>query len=143
MPSKGPRSAILRVLDKLGQPVSVNNLIEGALVILPMVSSTLSYTRRKRVITAYEGLLANGILACRDGYVTQVRQARPSRHGYPWSPTEDKELVDSFVARVHADNIAAEHGRTSGAIKSRIAQLGLAELPELIAIRGARYFKRA
>lgn len=51
-------------------PVSVNDLIEGAVAQMPYTDTGKRDTRRKRVQDAYEGLLAEGYLVCVEGLVS-------------------------------------------------------------------------
>ena len=48
----------------------------------------------------------------------------PSNAGRSWSEIEDKELLASFDAGAPVKKIAAKHGRTLGAIVSRLVRLG-------------------
>ena len=45
--------------------------------------------------------------------------------GKPWSDAEDDRLREEFAAKIRISDIAREHGRTYGAIKSRLEKLGL------------------
>lgn len=47
--------------------------------------------------------------------------------GKPWSEEEDQKLVEAFHAGSKLSAIAGQHGRTRGAIKARLAHLGLLE----------------
>jgi len=49
----------------------------------------------------------------------------PPAAGGAWSPEEEARLVASFEKGVSQSDIAREHGRTSGAIRSRLKKLGL------------------
>ena len=49
--------------------------------------------------------------------------------GKPWSDVEDDKLRDEFAARIRISDIAKEHGRTYGAIESRLDHLGLKKKP--------------
>ena len=48
----------------------------------------------------------------------------PTNAGRSWSEIEDKELLASFDAGAPVKKIAAKHGRTLGAIASRLVRLG-------------------
>jgi len=48
----------------------------------------------------------------------------PSNAGRPWPESEDKELLAIFDAGTPVKEIAAKHGRTQGAIASRLVRLG-------------------
>ena len=51
---------------------------------------------------------------------------RPHQNaGLPWSETEDEQLSQEFAAGLRVSAIAKEHGRTRGAITSRIKHLEL------------------
>ena len=45
--------------------------------------------------------------------------------GKPWTEIEDDKLRDEFSAKMKESEIAKEHGRTKGAIESRLDLLGL------------------
>ena len=45
--------------------------------------------------------------------------------GKPWTDIEDDKLRDEFKSKIKLSDIAAEHGRTRGAIESRLDHLGL------------------
>ena len=44
--------------------------------------------------------------------------------GKPWSDDEDNKLREEFAARIRISDIAKEHGRTYGAIESRLEKMG-------------------
>ena len=48
----------------------------------------------------------------------------PDNAGRSWPDTEDKELLASFDAGTPVKEIAAQHGRTQGAIAARLIRLG-------------------
>jgi len=48
----------------------------------------------------------------------------PEHAGNPWTPEEDKSLLGSFGRGTPVKQLAAEHGRTEGAIASRLVKLG-------------------
>lgn len=50
--------------------------------------------------------------------------ALPGNAGRSWSDTEDSELLKAFDAGAQVKAIAAKHGRTLGAITSRLVRLG-------------------
>ena len=54
-------------------------------------------------------------------------QSLPDNAGKPWSETEDEHLKAAFSAGATAKELAAQHGRTAGAIASRLIKLGLVE----------------
>ena len=51
--------------------------------------------------------------------------AAPVRHGEPWSAKEDSRLRAEFLAGARIPSLAQMHRRKRGAIKSRLAKLGL------------------
>lgn len=57
-----------------------------------------------------------------------VKQAKrttsPENAGKPWSEAEDSELLSEFDAGQSVKSIALSHGRTHGAITSRLIRLG-------------------
>lgn len=73
--------------------------------------------------------------ATRDINVQKGRE-RSHRAGRPWSTDEDRNLIQSFRSRVPFHQIAEGHGRSKGAIISRLVRIGeiqprpLAELNE-------------
>ena len=55
------------------------------------------------------------------------RPADPNRPqvGRPWTPEEEQKLRDAFTTHKPIPEIAATHGRTPGAVTSRLVRLGL------------------
>ena len=54
----------------------------------------------------------------------------PTRNaGKPWNEMEDDKLRDEFASHIKIADIAKEHGRTYGAIESRLDHLGLKKKP--------------
>lgn len=51
-------------------------------------------------------------------------ESLPDNAGRAWSEEEDKELLVTFDAGTPIKDIAAKHGRTLGAIASRLVRLG-------------------
>lgn len=51
-------------------------------------------------------------------------KALPDNAGRPWSEHEDKELLALFDSNISIEDIAKKHGRTRGAITSRLVRLG-------------------
>lgn len=49
--------------------------------------------------------------------------------GKPWTDTEDDKLRDEFFSKLKISDIAKEHGRSYGAIESRLDHLGLKKRP--------------
>ncbi|OXC79329.1 hypothetical protein [Caballeronia sordidicola] len=52
---------------------------------------------------------------------------RPANAGRSWSEVEDARLLKSFDAGVSPKDLAQLHGRTKGAIDSRLVKLGRVE----------------
>ena len=50
--------------------------------------------------------------------------SQPRNAGKPWTAIEDRKLEDEFDAKMSIALIAQEHGRTHGAIESRLVRLG-------------------
>ena len=55
--------------------------------------------------------------------------------GKPWTNVEDEKLKDEFAAKMSISDIAKEHGRTYGAIESRLDHLGLKKKPFWLFVR--------
>ena len=51
-------------------------------------------------------------------------KALPGNAGNAWSETEDSDLLSAFDAGGSIKDISAKHGRTEGAIASRLIRLG-------------------
>ena len=49
--------------------------------------------------------------------------------GKPWTETEDDKLRDEFSEKLKISAISKEHGRSYGAIESRLDHLGLKRKP--------------
>ena len=55
-----------------------------------------------------------------------VRPLDPLRNaGKPWTKLEDDKLIEEFAEKIKISDIAKEHGRTYGAIESRLDHLRL------------------
>lgn len=52
---------------------------------------------------------------------------KPSNAGHAWPPEEDARLLADFDAGVTPKELAQKHGRTTGAIKSRLVRHGRIE----------------
>lgn len=52
------------------------------------------------------------------------KKALPSNAGKPWTEIEEEKLLDEFDHGMTSSAIAKEHGRSRGAIESRLAALG-------------------
>lgn len=74
-----------------------------------------------RVIRAL--YFALGLFGPTEKPITRTKDL-PAQAGKPWPPEEDKRLLDSFDAGVKPRKLAEMHGRTRGAIESRLAKLG-------------------
>jgi len=48
----------------------------------------------------------------------------PRNAGKPWTDIEEEKLLDEFDSGMTTSAIAKEHGRSKGAIESRLADLG-------------------
>ena len=61
-----------------------------------------------------------------DGLAKREKQAKtlPGNAGNAWSETEDSSLLSAFDAGGSIKDISAKHGRTEGAIASRLIRLG-------------------
>lgn len=55
---------------------------------------------------------------------TNRQQNLPDRAGKPWSEEEDKRLLETYDADTPMNDISILHGRTVGAIKSRLVKHG-------------------
>lgn len=55
----------------------------------------------------------------------ESRRKLPRNAGKPWPEMEDEKLRDEFASGLRISDIAREHGRTYGAIESRLEHLGL------------------
>lgn len=51
-------------------------------------------------------------------------RALPDNAGRSWSEDEDQELLEQFDSNIPVKDIAEKHGRTQGAIASRLVRLG-------------------
>lgn len=51
-------------------------------------------------------------------------KALPNNAGRPWSEDEDQQLLTLFDTDIPINDIAQKHGRTRGAITSRLVRLG-------------------
>lgn len=52
-------------------------------------------------------------------------QDSPRNAGKPWTDMEDKKLLDEIDSGMAISRIAKEHGRSKGAIESRLVRLGI------------------
>ena len=58
------------------------------------------------------------------------RRSDLPKAGGPWTPEEEQRLREAFAAKKPFDAIAAEHGRSRGAITTRLVNLGLITLDD-------------
>jgi hypothetical protein len=68
-------------------------------------------------------------IACQ-GNKSQRSPSLPANAGTAWSKAEDKDLTQEFDAKTPIPEIAQKHGRTEGAITSRLLRLGKISLKE-------------
>ena len=54
----------------------------------------------------------------------RISSTTPANQGKPWTALEDKQLCDAFDAKTPIRQLAAQHQRTTGAIKTRLGRLG-------------------
>ena len=52
------------------------------------------------------------------------KKALPRNAGKPWTDIEEEKLLEEFDSGMMPSAIAKEHGRSKGAIESRLADLG-------------------
>ncbi|RZF26069.1 hypothetical protein EVC45_29910 [Paraburkholderia sp. UYCP14C] len=57
----------------------------------------------------------------------RAERERPKNAGRAWPPEEDEALLRDFDAGMSPKQLAAKHGRTKGAIDSRLVRLGRVE----------------
>jgi hypothetical protein len=68
-----------------------------------------------------------------------MRKARPASAGARWTEEEDVRLCTEFDGGMAVREIARKHGRTPGAITSRLVRLGRLEAGAVVSRdRGAR-----
>jgi len=60
-------------------------------------------------------------------YIPIKNEDAPKQAGNPWSDEEDQHLIEAFKMEQSTKELAESHGRTSGAIRSRLRKLGLVE----------------
>jgi hypothetical protein len=56
--------------------------------------------------------------------VSARKKVLPARNGESWAQQEDEELAEQYDNGMTIEEIAVKHGRTSGAIRSRLLRLG-------------------
>ena len=52
------------------------------------------------------------------------KRSLPRNAGKPWTELEEEKLLDEFDSGMTTSAIAKEHGRSRGAIESRLVELG-------------------
>ena len=75
----------------------------------------------RALFTAANALRTNGNAAVAPAPVSRIR---PQSAGARWTEQEDALLCDEFDGGVSVAEIARLHGRTAGAINSRLVKLG-------------------
>lgn len=71
---------------------------------------------------------ANALRTVTDaGLQSPDKSPKPSNAGHAWPPEEDVRLLADFDAGVTPKELALKHGRTTGAIKSRLVKHGRIE----------------
>ncbi len=54
----------------------------------------------------------------------EKKKVLPPNFGKPWTEIEENKLLDEFDSGMKTSAIAKEHGRTRGAIESKLVDLG-------------------
>ena len=71
------------------------------------------------------GAMAAGMAALnKEAARLERRKKMPSKTGQPWTAEEDARLVEAYESGREIAALAEEHGRTRGAITSRLTKLG-------------------
>jgi hypothetical protein len=100
----------------------IQNLADGIDPLTGEVLSDQSPFNQPQVIRALFAALQALTLAT-DAEVPQtVREKRVANAGNAWTPEEDERLLKAFDAGIGVKELAAQHGRTTGAIKSRLVK---------------------
>jgi len=90
------------------------------------------YNEPKVIRVLFESLRALEKVGQQDGR----QRGLPDNAGRPWSADEERSLVDAFDRGAPVRQMAAEHGRTEGAITSRLIRLGrLSDRSEVLTSR--------
>ena len=58
------------------------------------------------------------------------QKSLPPNAGKPWLPEEEEALLEGFDRGLSVADLARKHGRTVGAIRSRLMKLGRIEVTE-------------
>jgi len=106
----------------------VRLLAEGVDPLTGEVLSNESVYNKPNVIRALYTVLE--ATAPNTGILKPAQTLDPKRNaGKPWTELEDDKLRDEFAEKMNISDIAKEHGRTYGAIESRLEHLGLKKKP--------------
>jgi hypothetical protein len=71
---------------------------------------------------------ANALQESASGTGVKAKRELPIGAGKPWVDEEDKNLIEEFHSNKSIADMAADHARTEGGIRSRLVRLGL--MPE-------------
>ncbi len=104
----------------------ISALSEGINPITGEVITSNEVIRHPDIVTAFKAAIATieKQIASDDR-----RKNLPTNAGSPWSSAEDKKVSDAYARGRSVAEIAKEHGRTKGAIQSRLVKLGKIILP--------------
>ena len=69
------------------------------------------------------------LFAVLEATAPQLKSNPHCNAGNPWTNIEDAQLKDEFTSKMSISDIAKEHGRTYGAIESRLDHLSLKKKP--------------
>lgn len=69
---------------------------------------------------------------------SEKKRAMPRNAGKPWPEIEDEKLRDEYASGMRISDIAREHGRTFGAIESRLDHLGLRKKSRFWFLKGKK-----
>ena len=109
------RQHVITVLESLANGVD------------PKTGAAIPYDAFQTADTVRALFSAATLLKAADAAPVAGRKRRPSAltsAGAPWSPEEDARVCSEFDAGMTAAQIALQHGRSSGAITSRLVKLG-------------------
>ncbi len=114
-------------IDKQAEDVAAWNLaIIEALAdgVHPMTADDLGETSILHDPKVRRALAAARDALAREGRRDARRASLPKKAGQPWSAEEDAVLVERFENGTGFGELATRHGRTEGAIRSRLTKLG-------------------